>query len=279
MTFSDTCDYRLQFTKFGPADSTYRVLAEGLIHMVDSMKLDTTTFEVKSLKYDSTMAIEKARVALVSKGYLDESVTDSVGVAEGLTVFQEDNCLTPDGIVGKFTSQALNESTYHKMERIHLAMDKIRTREERPKNYILINIPEYLLRFYSDDTLRTVHNIVVGKYENQTPELNSKLKRLMIYPYWNVPYSISSKEILPAVKYNIGYLEKHNYKVYRKGELVDPYKVNWKSIRQNAFPYKIVQDPGRTNALGVIKFDFYNEHSVYFHDTPAKALFLGITMK
>jgi murein L,D-transpeptidase YcbB/YkuD len=95
----------------------------------------------------------------------------------------------------------------------------------------------------------------------------------VVYPYWNVPYSISSKEILPSLKYNSGYLEKHDYKIYKKGEEVDPSTVNWKSIRQNAFPYKVVQQPGPGNALGLIKFDFYNEHSVYFHDTPSKGLF------
>lgn len=273
MTFSDTVDYREQFIKFGPDDSTYRVLAHGLIDFVDHHYLDTTTFQVRSLKFDSTMAIEKARVALVSKHYLKEDVRDSVGIAEGLTHFQEDNELKPDGVVGKFTSLSLNESTYHKMERILLAMDKIRAQEKRPEKYILINIPEYKLRFFADDTLRSDHNIVVGKIENQTPELTSRLKKIVVYPYWNVPYSISSKEILPAVKNNTGYLVKNNYRVYKNGEEVDPYTVNWRSIRQNAFPYKVVQDPGPKNALGVLKFDFYNEHSVYFHDTPAKALF------
>ena len=121
--------------------------------------------------------------------------------------------------------------------------------------------------------IRDSHNIVVGTYQNQTPELTSKLRKIVAYPYWNVPYSISSNEILPAVKYNSGYLDKHNYKIYRKGELVDPSTVNWKEIHQSSFPFKVVQDPGRSNSLGIIKFDFANAHSVYFHDTPSKALF------
>ncbi|MFT6283092.1 MAG: murein L,D-transpeptidase YcbB/YkuD [Salibacteraceae bacterium] len=65
----------------------------------------------------------------------------------------------------------------------------------------------------------------------------------------------------------------HDYKLLKKGEEVDPLTVDWKSIRQNAFPYRIQQQPGPRNSLGVIKFDFYNEHSVYFHDTPSKGLF------
>lgn len=271
--FSDTSDIRLQFIRFGPRDTTYEVLAKGLIKFIDEHPLDTATFEVRSIKLDSTEAIKKARLALISKGYLDPSIEDSLGITQGLTHFQEDNGLKPDGVVGKFTSMALNESNYHRMERILLSMDKIRSLEKRPEKYIHINLPEYMLRFYINDSLKSEHNVVIGKMENSTPELRSRLKKIVVYPYWNVPYSISSKEILPAVKRNVGYLAKNNYKVYRKGELVDPYSVNWKSIKQNAFPYKIVQDPGPKNSLGVLKFDFYNVHSVYFHDTPAKALF------
>ena len=89
-----------------------------------------------------------------------------------------------------------------------------------------INIPEYKLRFYEQDTLRSEHNIVVGKIENATPELESNLKRIVLYPYWTVPYSISSKEILPAVKNNVSYLEKHNYKTFLKDIVNGRFEIN-----------------------------------------------------
>ena len=271
--FNDSTEIRHQFIAFGPNDTTYQVLGKGLIDFLDTYPLDTNTFKVKSIKYDSTEAVQKTRLALISKGYFPMEVNDTTGVLDSLKTFQLHNGLKPDGVIGKYTSQALNESSYRKVERILLAMDKIRSQREYPEKYIRINIPEYKLRFYINDSLKSDHNIVVGKYENQTPELESKLRKIVVYPYWNVPYSISSKEILPALKYNNEYLSKHNYKIYKSGTEVDPTTVDWKTIRQNAFPYKVVQDPGRSNSLGVIKFDFYNEHSVYFHDTPAKALF------
>ncbi len=271
--FDSNTEIREQFIGFGPADSTYLVLGKGLIDFVDNYPMDTSTFEVKSVKYDSTAAIENTRLALISKGYFPAEVKDTTGVLDSLKTFQLHNGLKPDGVIGKYTSKALNESTYRKVERILLAMDKIRSDREYPNKYIRINIPEYKLRLFINDSLKSDHNIVVGKYENQTPQLESKLRKIVVYPYWNVPYSISSKEILPALKYNSEYLGKHNYKIYKSGEEVDPSTVDWKSIRQNAFPYKVVQDPGRANSLGVIKFDFYNEHSVYFHDTPSKGLF------
>lgn len=266
-------DIRKQFIQYGPKDSTYEVLALGLLDFVDHFPVDTHTFDIKSIKDDSLFTMEKTRKALVSKGYLKEGVKDSVKIAEGLSLFQMHNGLKPDGVVGKYTSKALNESSAHKVDRIILSMDKIRTRAPRPEKYVYINIPEYMLRFYINDSLKSEHNIVVGKYENQTPELESKMKKIVVYPYWSVPYSISSKEILPAVKRNVNYLAKNNYKIYKNGNEVDPTTVNWRGIGQNSFPYKVIQDPGPKNSLGVLKFDFNNAHSVYFHDTPAKALF------
>ncbi|MBL1279579.1 MAG: L,D-transpeptidase family protein [Fluviicola sp.] len=271
--FSSETDIRMQLLNFGPQDSTSVALGQGLLNLVDNYPLDTTTYSIESIKYDSLLAVESTKIALISKGYLSDTITDSTIIIEALQSFQVDNGLKPDGVIGKYTSMALNESTYHKVERILLAMDKIRSRKERPEKYIYINIPEYKLRFYINDSLKSEHNIVVGKLENETPELTSKLRKLVIYPYWNVPYSISSKEILPHLKRNPEYLAKHNYVLLKKDEEVDPFSVDWSKVRENSFYYKVRQEPGPRNSLGIIKFDFYNKHSVYFHDTPSKSLF------
>ncbi len=273
IAFDTNEDVRLQFLKFGPVDSTYQALGKGLIAFVDKHRLDTNSFAIKSIKFDSLGATPKTVDALISKGYLEKKTTDSTLIAESLAQFQKDNQLKPDAVIGKYTSMALNESTYHKMERIILSMDKIRAQTPRPSKYIHINIPEYKLRLYINDSLKSEHNLVVGSLENQTPELTSKLRKIVVYPYWNVPYSISSKEILPAVQRNVGYLEKNNYKIFKNDVEVDPHSVNWRGIRQNSFPYKVRQEPGPKNSLGILKFDFHNNHSVYFHDTPSKSLF------
>ncbi len=266
-------DLRLQFLQFGPQDSSYQFIGKGLIDLIDTIKLDTTTFQIASIKFDTLDATTKTRDALISKGYLNSKSTDSLSFARALSQFQKDNALKPDAVIGKFTSFALNESTFRKVERILLAMDKLRSQKKRPNRYLRINIPEYKLRYFINDSLKSEHNLVVGATDHQTPELTAKLRKIVIYPYWNVPYSISSKEILPHLKRDPGYLAKHEYVLLRKDSIVDPYGVNWKKIRENAFPYKIRQEPGPRNSLGIIKFDFYNSESVYFHDTPAKALF------
>jgi murein L,D-transpeptidase YcbB/YkuD len=54
---------------------------------------------------------------------------------------------------------------------------------------------------------------------------------------------------------------------------VDAAAIDWSQYPARPFPYHIVQDPGDDNSLGRIKFMFPNSHTVYLHDTPAKALF------
>ncbi len=272
--FSDSVDLRVQFLKFGPKDSVYMALANGLIEWSDTLSfIDTAHFNVPVTKKDTAQSFIEARKSLVSKGFMHDSITDSTGITNALKRFQEVNLIKPDGKIGSNTCRALNESTYDKMLRVMLTMDKIRAKKKYPKKYLRINIPEYKLRYYENDTLRSEHNIVVGKPPNTTPELTSRLRKIVLYPYWNVPHSISTKEILPATKRNVNYLKKNNYKVYRGKQLIDPYSVNWRNYSIRSFPFRIVQDPGPRNALGIIKFDFHNEHSVYFHDSPAKSLF------
>lgn len=264
---------RLKFLGFGPRDTTYSALAKGLIKYYDTYPIDTNTFQVVTNKKDSALALKLAEEALLSKGYIKIKTGDTTVINPALRIFQLENGLKPDAVIGKYTSRCLNESTQHKLLRVALAMDKIRAHDPYPPKCIRINIPEYMLRFYEQDTLRSEHKIIVGTDENQTPELESKLRKIVVYPYWSVPYSIASKEILPALKYNPGYLARNNYKLFRKGEEVDPYSVNWRKIGENSFPFKVIQQPGKGNSLGVIKFDFPNSSSVYFHDTPSKGLF------
>ena len=271
--FDFNLDLRPQFLKYGPNDSTYRIIGEGLIKLLDSISLDTNTFNVKSIKHDTINAFKEAKKALISKGYISELEKDSSIFLESLIKFQKDNNLKPDGVIGKYTSMALNESSLRKVERILLAMDKIRDRKIRPEKYIYINIPEYKLRYYVDSKIKSEHKIIVGKIITQTPELESKLRKIVFYPFWNVPYSISSKEILPNIKKDSSYLKNHNYELFKNKNKLNPDSVDWTKIYQNSFPFKVRQKPGFTNSLGIVKFDFYNKFSVYFHDTPSKYLF------
>lgn len=261
------------FWNCGPTDSNYQTLAKFIFTEYSKGNIDKTSYTIKATKGDSLKTVEASKVALKNKGYLSGLKADSATLATAIINFQNDNQLAADGKIGKITAMTLNESSLDRLNRVALEMERIRQAKVYPEKYLLINLPEYMLRFYINDSLKSEHNIIIGKLGNETPQLKASVKKIIVFPYWKVPYSISSKEILPAAQNNPNYFAKHNYKIYRNDMEIDPLTVNWKKIKENSFPYVVKQDPGPKNSLGMIKFDMPNNQSIYIHDTPSKGLF------
>lgn len=269
---SDTLSVEQQIVAIGPSDTNYRQLADGLLDYCQHYPIDTNQFEVESIKKDSLYAEQKAKESLFSKGYLKSKEADSITFHTALALFQLHNGLRTDGVIGTYTAKALSESTEHKLMRTALTMEKWRWKSIYPKKYIRINLPEYKLRLFIDDTLRSFNNIIIGKPETPSPELTATIHQIVVYPYWTVPQSIANKEILPKVKNNVNYLARNDYKIFRKDVEVDPKTVNWSKYKDH-FPFKIRQEFGGKNSLGIIKFEFHNKYGVYVHDTPQRGLF------
>ncbi|MCO5260499.1 MAG: L,D-transpeptidase family protein [Crocinitomicaceae bacterium] len=266
--------YAEKIISWGPNDTSYVTLANFLFDFVQNNDLNEEKIDLKPYKTDSINAIKTATQLLFTKNYLDSTnLHDSLAFVKSLKKFQEHNWVNPTGKIDEETVQALTETNLHKAQRIALVLEKIRKKPNYPKRYFQINIPEYKLRLYNEDTLCSENNIVVGTFKNQTPELSSSLHTIVVYPFWNVPYSIASKEVLPALKTNVNYLAKNNMVLLRNKDTINPNKVNWSKIKKNTFPYKVVQQPGPKNSLGIVKFEFYNKYDVYFHDTPSKSYF------
>ncbi|MGB3464911.1 MAG: L,D-transpeptidase family protein, partial [Cyclobacteriaceae bacterium] len=49
--------------------------------------------------------------------------------------------------------------------------------------------------------------------------------------------------------------------------------VDWSQYSVSNFPFNVVQQPGPSNALGLVKFIMPNNMSIYLHDTPTDYLF------
>ena len=72
---------------------------------------------------------------------------------------------------------------------------------------------------------------------------------------------------------NGNYLARNNMEVVRGGEVIAPGSIVWKTYSGGG-GYAIRQRPGKSNSLGLVKFLFPNEYSIYLHDTPAKNRFI-----
>lgn len=140
---------------------------------------------------------------------------------------------------------------------------------------VLVNIRGAYLKGI-DSTGKNALNmrVIAGKKDTPTPSMDTYATQVITYPYWNVPASIATKEILPKVKNDVSFLERNKFEVINsKGERIDPYELDWSSMSESDFPYRFRQDTGEDNSLGLLKVDIENPHAIYLHDTNARYLF------
>lgn len=206
--------------------------------------------------------------------FYNENIFDTA-LKQVVIQFQKEHALEADGIVGSDTYGAININPDQRIKQIKYNMERWRW---LPKSlgdrYILVNIPLYELHVTeANNTVTVKKRVVVGKPKHETPVFSELMEYLDFNPYWTVPYSISTKEILPKLKRDVGYLARNNMKVFSGGKTVNPYTINWASVNASNFRYTIRQEPGNKNALGLVKFLFPNHYNVYVHDTPSRKLF------
>jgi murein L,D-transpeptidase YcbB/YkuD len=204
----------------------------------------------------------------------NQPIADSLSLAKAIKSFQLKKGITADGVAGEGTVRMLNVNDREKFIRIAISLDKYKMLPEKmPAKYIWVNTSSNTLELVDQDDVKFRSKVICGKPKTRTPLLTSQISEIITYPQWVPPPSIVSREILPAVKRNPGYLSRRGFHlVDSKGNTIDPYSVNWAKYKTTV-PYRIVQGSGDANALGIMKFVFNNKYSVYLHDTNQRYLF------
>ena len=195
-------------------------------------------------------------------------------LVEAVKIFQEYHGLDADGVIGKATLAQLNVPINDKLIQMELNMERRRWMpDDLGAFYIFVNLADQNLKVVRNG--KTIHTtrVVVGKPYHATPVFSDRLEYVEINPFWNVPYSIATKEYLPKLKQNSAALSGKNIRVFQEGSEIAPTQIAWNSYSGGNFPFRLRQDPGDENALGRIKFMFPNQFNIYIHDTPSKSLF------
>ena len=218
------------------------------------------------------------RDRLLAEGY--EITPDSSRVYDELLVeqvklFQESSGLKPDGVIGKHTISAFNESAESKLAKIKVNLERSRWVLEGELNeYIIVNIAKYQLYYTDSGRVTYTTKVMVGKDETQTPVFRDEMQYVVYNPTWTLPQSIATKETLPMLQRDSLYLEKHNMVIINsKGEIQSDSGIVWDDYSEDYFPFIFRQEPGPNNALGRVKFLFPNKYAIYLHDTPSRYLF------
>jgi murein L,D-transpeptidase YcbB/YkuD len=130
--------------------------------------------------------------------------------------------------------------------------------------YLMTNVPEFQLRLVVKNkageykAIRTYKTVVGKPGRTATPQLAETVSAVVFNPTWTVPQSIVKGEGLGAkVLANPKWAAANHYKGFKA---------------ENGM-ITVVQQPGPTNALGLMKIDMPNPHAIYLHDTPSKQYF------
>lgn len=196
-------------------------------------------------------------------------------LVEAVKRFQERHLLFDDGKIETLTLEQLNTPFSFRVEQLRLTMERWRWLPlSFPQPPLVVNVPEFYLRgFGPKGKLELTMNVNVGEeFENKTPIFEGRMTYLVFRPYWDVPASIQREEIVPQVEENRDYIHEYNFEVLSPdGKIVTDGEIS-DSVLQGlrAGRLRVRQKPGPSNSLGLVKFMFPNEHSVYLHDTPVE---------
>lgn len=265
-----------------PTLPMYKRLRKWFVHY-DSLKSNDgkvaqLEYPAESLKVgDSSALVAELKNHL--KNFDDSGIISQDGIfdetlEETLIEFQTHMGLEADGIAGKSTFDALNVSIEDRINMIRINMERCRWTENfLAEDFLLVNIADFHLYIFRNGIIDYTSRVVVGKEHHETPIFNSKIQYVVFNPTWTIPYSIASKETLPRLKRDPGYLGKRNMTLLLNGKEINPASVDFSRYSVNNFPFTIRQEPGIYNALGRMKFIFPNKYAVYLHDTPSKSYF------
>jgi murein L,D-transpeptidase YcbB/YkuD len=199
-------------------------------------------------------------------------------LVDAVKSFQRRHGRDSDGRIGSQTLADLNVPLRQRVRQMQLTLERWRWMPDAyQKAPIVVNIPEFRLRAYDEKfKIALTMNVVVGKaYDHSTPVFEEKMAYVVFRPYWNVPYSIAKAEYLSRIARDPDYLSKKGFEVVNsRQEVVTSGTVTSDVLAQlRAGKLFIRQAPGPKNSLGLVKFIFPNDYSVYMHDTPAQEFF------
>ena len=221
------------------------------------------------------------RDSLAARGYKGLTSTDpslyDPPLLNAVKTFQLNNGTKDDGTVGKGTLAILNVPVEARMRQVIVNMERWRwLPNDLGARHVLVNQAGFEMFFVNGGKVIDRRNVIVGKPFHETPMFSDKIGYVEFNPTWTVSADIAKAEMLPKIQADPGYLAANDYIIYSSwaegAPELDPYSVDWSSIT-GKFPFRIVQQPGAKNALGVVKFMFPNKFNIYLHDTPTRQLF------
>lgn len=194
-------------------------------------------------------------------------------VAAAVRRFQARHGLEQTGSIGPKTLTALNVPVTRRLRQLAGSLDRLAAMDfQFGQRYVVVNLPAAFAEAVEGDRVARRHVVQIGRPDRPSPTLTTYITTVNLNPTWTVPLGILKKDVIPKMRRDPGYAARMHMRVLDgAGREVDPRSVDWNSDRAPNFTIR--QDSGAWNALGAVRIDMPNPHSVYMHDTNHKEFF------
>jgi len=237
-------------------------------------------------KGDKDPIFKQVRKYLQFYGFLENASDSEVyddELFEVIKKFQEFHTIKNDGVISEKTRNAFKLTAQQRLDQIQLNLKRWRifAPYQDQKRMIFVNIAGYVAEAFEGNERKLYSKVVVGRPTQKTPFFKAPMTQVIFNPSWNVPHSIASKEKLRKIQQDSGYVDRLVSSGFtftdETGGAVNPHEINWHEYSDGYLPIHMRQMPGRGNALGQVKFDIKNGHTIYLHSTNQPKFFDNIS--
>jgi len=207
---------------------------------------------------------------------LSFGVRVDAGLADAVRAFQRRHGLSPDGVVGPRTRDALNVPVQVRVAQLQRAMERMRWLPHDPgRHFVQVNTAGFELEVIEDGKTVLQMRTINGSPREATPSFSGTLQSLVINPYWHVPTRIARDRLWPRIRRDPAYLDRNGFRIIdrRNGWRELPLTPRIWSMLEHDNGLLLRQDPGPKNLMGRLSFVFPNPHDIFLHDTPQRGLF------
>jgi murein L,D-transpeptidase YcbB/YkuD len=263
------------FEALAPAHPDYAALRAELVRrvMLPSTHAPIAAGETLAVG-DSGPRVDALRARLFELGLLVDAGESGDPfdrrLESALMRFQAHHNLDADGRAGPSTILELNAGEDRRIGQLRANLERWRwLAADLGARHIRVNIADYRLEAWRDGRIERVHDAQIGTLYASTPVFSEEMSIIEINPWWLTPGSLGSRWV-EAFRRNPAYAYSEGFHLVDldTGRTVDAYSVDWEGRR-----FRVMQEPGPTNAMGQVKFLFPNVHNVYIHDTPHRGNF------
>lgn len=271
-----------------PQTGTYQSLKKELVNLAENTDFSRINSEKITLNGVLRPGFGNNSVTKLRQRFQIDAIDEDArytydpALVKAVMHFQDEHGLKPDGIIGKQTLRALNQSEQDKINQLIVNMERLRwVPNEKPDRFIVVNIPSYTLWAVDHGEVAFEMPVVVGSKKRKTLSFITQIHGVRFNPTWTVPKTIKKEDILPKLQEDPMYLSDKGMELYdgygRDSVTLDPSVIDWSQVSiEDLAGFRMVQGTGATNPLGRFRVLMPNQHNIYLHDTNEKHDFVRV---